>query len=429
MLSGDKPREIRPGDRITADYLNQLRDGVRRAIVGGKGINVSQVGKRIVIERKRDQIIRRGGARYGNIWKLTTSLGLTWLFDQWEVTTATAHVVQCGDLDIKSPNLIAARRDAVANNQIHTMFDAILVSLSDKDTYTSAANITSSFGIQRIINTQLDDFAFVRIDGIHYYDNLSPPHQAWLFFGSSLESYSGLAYDSSGGYFYTIGFRSTLGGTTSKLYKCNTSGLSVATNTLADDLVGPDMLLYTNSALYLAGVVAPSLSAATATFQKMSTSGVVTWGYLSGPSTAPSGNISRRQNAGGGTDIIYLSGYAYGVGFRSEDWTGSSGAGDWASVWKLDDSTGALVWSYDTGGDAFGVCTDGAYIYVCGERNKNWGAGTRYATIWKLDVDGALVATYDTGRNNFVDDETGFAYVIRHHDGYLYVGTQGVKAA
>lgn len=77
------------------------------------------------------------------------------------------------------------------------------------------------------------------------------------------------------------------------------------------------------------------------------------------------------------------------VGNRNTGWTGSGGAN--RSVWCLNASTGAVVWTYDTGADVqyVGVSTSGR-VYVCGSRSSN-------NTVWCLSAAGTLLADYDTG--------------------------------
>ena len=61
------------------------------------------------------------------------------------------------------------------------------------------------------------------------------------------------------------------------------------------------------------------------------------------------------------------------------------------SVWKLD-AQGEIVWTQDTGGAAFGLTVMSGYVYVAGQANTSWpGAGGVTASMWKLsDIDGSI---------------------------------------
>ena len=86
------------------------------------------------------------------------------------------------------------------------------------------------------------------------------------------------------------------------------------------------------------------------------------------------------------------------------------------SVWAINETTGELIWSYDTGNrvrDIF-VYND-YYIYIVGDRADN-GDGNGNRNIWKLDHAGNYRAGYDlaTATNG---------YSVVADASYVYVGT------
>jgi len=83
------------------------------------------------------------------------------------------------------------------------------------------------------------------------------------------------------------------------------------------------------------------------------------------------------------------------VGDRNINWEGGDGS-TYASVWKLD-SDGNVVWSWDSGSYTWGVATDGTNCWAVGNRTQNWegGDGSTYASVWKLDSNGNVVWHHD----------------------------------
>lgn len=61
-------KPIRPGEYLPADVIARLQNAIAEVIVGGRGINVSRQGNRIVIERTGNQIIPTSGraTNYGD---------------------------------------------------------------------------------------------------------------------------------------------------------------------------------------------------------------------------------------------------------------------------------------------------------------------------------------------------------------------------
>lgn len=413
MFTGDKPREIRKGQRLSAEYLNSLRSAVGQVIVGGKGINVTRTGNRLVIERKRDQIIPRLRRRTGNVWKLSKELGLQWVYDGWEdISSSTPHMVTCGDIAVTDSRVAVLRKDNINASSIYTLRDITRISAGSGTLIDSGfINAGTNFGRGRLFMLNAgNDVLHDNVQGIWYWT--SPTTLAWHY-PSIAAAFHGIGYD--GNYIYTT----KAGSTRSTFIKLDPSGGTELAATLMADGHQVDRILIEGSDFYLAGY-----SSIPATCHKCNGTGGIVWSYNAG-TVSSSSNYRRDSTHLGCTDVTLFSGDTYWTGIRNDDWTGSSGVGDNASLWKLD-SAGALVWAWDSGGDLFGCCSDGEYLYVCGERNN---ASGTYATIWKLDFDGNVIASYDTGRDNFNDTEVGFAYVIRCNSTHLYVGTRAVVNA
>ncbi len=93
-------RRIEKGDRITSEMLNQIKRGVSQRILGGKGINVQNVGGRTVISRKREQIVPQLGGS-GHVWGLNSNLRVRWAYDATNIETQAGGVstmFSCPDL-------------------------------------------------------------------------------------------------------------------------------------------------------------------------------------------------------------------------------------------------------------------------------------------------------------------------------------------
>lgn len=85
------------------------------------------------------------------------------------------------------------------------------------------------------------------------------------------------------------------------------------------------------------------------------------------------------------------------------------------TIWKLN-SAGVLVWSYDTGVDGYGIVTDDTYIYVVGARGYDLSPPyTDRMSVWKIEPGAAteLKWVYDTGddTNDVALDGSGNVYV------------------
>ena len=94
-----------------------------------------------------------------------------------------------------------------------------------------------------------------------------------------------------------------------------------------------------------------------------------------------------------GYDIGHNSGHTWGVGERTASWEGNDGTS--RSAWKLD-SFGKLLNSADVSTTLFGVAvaSDGS-CYVVGDRSTI-GTGSN-ANCWKINADGTVAWGYDTG--------------------------------
>lgn len=69
------------GQPLTASDLNELADAACMNIMGGSGVAITRLGKKIVVNKRLGQKIQRGGI-YGNVWKLSADSGVVqWGFD------------------------------------------------------------------------------------------------------------------------------------------------------------------------------------------------------------------------------------------------------------------------------------------------------------------------------------------------------------
>jgi len=69
------------GQPLTASDLNELADAACMNIMGGSGVAITRLGKKIVVNKRLGQKIQRGGI-YGNVWKLSANNGIVqWGFD------------------------------------------------------------------------------------------------------------------------------------------------------------------------------------------------------------------------------------------------------------------------------------------------------------------------------------------------------------
>ncbi|MFA5163808.1 MAG: SBBP repeat-containing protein [Patescibacteria group bacterium] len=83
--------------------------------------------------------------------------------------------------------------------------------------------------------------------------------------------------------------------------------------------------------------------------------------------------------------------------------------GSWKSVWKLN-SSGSILWSYDTGDDAYGIAVDEeGNVYVAG-------ANSDLKSVWKLDSSGSIILPFpfNTGSDTYS--------IAVGTDGNVYVG-------
>lgn len=57
MLSQEVRNRINRGDPIPANWLNAIADAVIERLMGGRGVNITRIGNRIVISMRITQII------------------------------------------------------------------------------------------------------------------------------------------------------------------------------------------------------------------------------------------------------------------------------------------------------------------------------------------------------------------------------------
>jgi len=170
-----------------------------------------------------------------------------------------------------------------------------------------------------------------------------------------------------------------------------------------------------------------SYSSESANLWKLSSGGVLQWRYYSnghGQGVAVDDNGYTYQATTGGPirvhklqAVLPVKEWGYNSGYFGADVAADVGANanvylagsrvDNFSVWKLD-SDGVLQWSYDTGADANGVAVDASgNVYIAGEN-------TGSANVWKLNSDGVLQWTFDTRYATYgiAVDGSGNVYVV-----------------
>lgn len=176
-----------------------------------------------------------------------------------------------------------------------------------------------------------------------------------------------------------------------------------------------------------------SYSSESANLWKLSSGGVLQWRYYSnghGQGVAVDDNGYTYQATTGGPirvhklqAVLPVKEWGYNSGYFGADVAADVGANanvylagsrvDNFSVWKLD-SDGVLQWSYDTGADANGVAVDASgNVYVAGADNG-------LATVWKLNSSGVEQWKYDTGANRTQGvcvDGSGNVYVAGQETG------------
>lgn len=420
-------KPIIPGQALTADQLNSIKSEVAKRMTGGKGINVSNVGNRIIVSRKRDQIIPRGQPFYGQVWKFTLGLGAQWTYNAYTDIAANPELGSCLDLtpDSNGVSCIFGNASPINGGSFRIRIDS-----SGNRVWYKVASVSNNSPGRRGSHDTYNGGSYVTNLSHGYYEAVShviadgstnwelPFHLP----GFSYETY-GCAFDGS---LHYIMERLSTSPTTSSFYSVTTGAFK--TLLFTSNLQYPDMMICNSLDLWCSGLYT---TAGAVTYQvwKANTSGTVIWGFKTATSTTSTSQLYGRLgfSAGCGTDC-YVDGSnnVYATGHRSNTWTGSAGV--YASLWVLDDS-GVLQWTFDSGRGLFGVCVDetNGYVYVCGDRSNGWpGAAGQYATIWKLDILGVLIDTYDTGTAytpvTTYDQELARMMVIRQEGTALYVG-------
>lgn len=80
MLSRKSLRKYKPGDKVTAADKNFMLQEAKSIIVGGRGIDVSNIAGKVNISLRSRQTINKG--YFGNVYKLRAETGaLQWAFD------------------------------------------------------------------------------------------------------------------------------------------------------------------------------------------------------------------------------------------------------------------------------------------------------------------------------------------------------------
>lgn len=418
-------RHIDRGEKITADLLNQIKRGVSQRIIGGKGIRVQEVGGRTIISRKREQIVPQS-SKSGHVWGLNSNLRVRWAYDATDIETdagGASAMFCCPDLCVTA-NEVCASFSAVGapGDSCKTVAQFTTAGVKEWGFYVYGQAGTWARGVHdlsKAVGTNLvygmfnfTSPTFQTIQAVNDSGSV-----AWT---TSLELYD-VSYSYSPGYGCTydgsdfwLCLNRTAGGLHDEyLYRVSATGTKELTVSSRD--FSPDRMLVIGSDLYCAGG-----SNSVYGVSKFSTSNVLDWEFSTGSASVPDANWSRKGFQGGATDVcVDGDSNVYAVGFRRNDWTGAGGT--YASVWALNDS-GTLLWTWDSGAHLEGCCLHGGYLYVCGRRSNSWTGGSEYRNIWKLDLDGNLIASVDLGVN-VATTPRGTVWVIRSNGTHLFCGT------
>lgn len=155
-----------------------------------------------------------------------------------------------------------------------------------------------------------------------------------------------------------------------------TSATSTSINGASRDVAGN---------VYICGTVSSTWAGSggtSASVLKINSAGVVQWSFNTGQT------CNRILYSESANRVVV-------AGTRSSTWTGSGGLN--RSIWCLNASTGAVVWTYDTLSTTHQVQQDNdGRIFVTGNRSAS-GVASANAVIWRFSTGGTLLASYDTG--------------------------------
>lgn len=382
-INETKPKPFTKGEPLSADRLNSIVSAVKRRIIGGKDIFVSDIGSRLIVSRKTvetteierpDMIFKIKKSNMQTVWqysKFRPPIHSTQaLYSVWDIAIANGLIAYIGGNTDMSPAVIDTERNLVwehTESSIPTFRVAI-----DTD-----GNVYTAFGDS---------------SGIKKFDNAG--NFVWQVATRTTFPFSnynrGIAADTN--YVY--------------------AGASNATSGNLDKLNASD------------GSLDTSMGSTAAQYGAMDIQIVGSYVYI------VYAQKLRRYPVGGGapSELNVATGNCCHL---SVSGAYAATCGQDKAYLLNSDMTGSYLWSYGMG-QYFGstlyltlngygnpCVVDSTNVYVGCPRNKDWDdAGSRrYASIVKLDLDGNYVAHWD-------NRHIGGVRCMCSDDEYLYCGTQ-----
>lgn len=393
------------GAPLTASDLNALTDEACMNIMGGSGVAITRLGKKLVVNKRLGQKIQRGG--YATVWGFASDISTpVWTFDtkgtRAYAVAANDSYVYCtgnaGDTDDTAKNVFAlntngGRRWDLAiqsDTPSHTVIGPNGIDVLGDDLY-----IGSYIGYFDDTTTRTILKRYDVDDGGEVASFVSP-------FTGTISPAAGFRSPRSDGTYIWGTHASSYDNR--YLYKIASD---LSSHTLSAHTV---VFSYRTSNIFASSngtwICGSSPGGFDPSEKHFNTSAVYQWSTM--------GNLA---------DVVAVGSDSYWVGERNNAWPGSGG--DYANWWK-EDSTGAITADADvTSGNLRTCALLGTHMYVGGNRVSSGLTASGYANMWKIDLAGAIVAAYDFGLDE--DGNEVDVHQIRTNSTQVIVATDRQK--
>jgi hypothetical protein len=395
-------KPLRRGDKVPADWLNQLAKQVQTSIRGGKGINVRTAAGGVVVDDTRERIIPKQEGFPADVFFVNNAGVLRKHKNFYGALVPFARGLQRNSSGL----FVQANHNADWAGPAGTV-DADLLRLNTNIKVLNA-QLLAELGLGATF--WINDLILYRTGTSTAPDpNLFKYDDTFTVLWSVTSPTDPTGIHSNGSDLYIKRYIASA----ASVEKIDAATGAVVWERKVGTSIGNEGLFCSSDG----GVVATGTRnntwdgalGAFATFIKYDSAGTLDWSFDTGASA-------------GATAIEEIAGDFVLCGQRSDAWPSSGGV--FATVWYVN-SSGVVQWSFDTGQTAFTVSHNNGLIWI-GARNSISYTGyiSETANVFCLDITGALLATYCSSDSSVGSAASQIYGMLAVDSGAYFIGPQ-----